>query len=165
MRSLAIALLACACALGCKRTETPSAADTAPEPPATLVTASDPFAPPPPITAKELPPSEGEPVAPIVETVTADAGGAPVAAPSDPFAAVIASVQQSAVGCFKGLPPGDYNATIDVVVTAAGTATRVTTTSGPSEPEVRKCLEQAATRGYPSSASGRKLSIDVRVKG
>lgn len=161
MRVLALAALA---VLGCRKPAAEAAPDTAPPAlePAPLVTVTDPFQPPTPI---DLPPP-GDPMAPIVETVTVDGGVAPgAAAPTDPFVAAIASVQQAAVGCFQGLPPGDYAATIEVVVTPTGTATRATVTSGPTEADVRKCLESAAQRGYPASPNGRKLSIDVRVKG
>lgn len=149
---------------GCRKS-TVDAPDTAPprasEAPA-LVTAGDPFAPPGTI---ELPPP-GDPLPAIVEAVTADAGSAPVNAPPvDPFVAATVSVQQAAVGCFSGMPPGAYAATIEVVVTAAGTVTRTSVTSGPADAAVRKCLESAAQRGYPSSPNGRKLSIDVRVQG
>jgi hypothetical protein len=160
MRVLVMALVV---VLGCRKS-TADAPDTAPKPATEappLVTAGDPFAPPATI---ELP--QGELPPPLVETVTEDAGNAPgKAAPADPFASTITSVQQSAVGCFAGLPPGDYAATIEVVVTAAGTATRTSVTSGPADAAIRKCLESAAQRGYPSSPNGRKLSIDVRVKG
>ncbi len=87
------------------------------------------------------------------------------APPSDPFEGAISSVRASAVGCFQGQPPGEYSATLSVVVSPSGRATRVDV-SGASDPAVAKCLEQAATGGsYPSTPDGRKLSIDVRVKG
>jgi hypothetical protein len=152
--------------IACRKSTPDAAADTAPAPttPATLVTANDPYPAPPPVSTEGLP--TGEQVKPIVETITEDAGPAPAAKPpEDPFIPAINAVQQSGVGCFKGLPPGEYSATISVVVTAAGTATRTEVTSGPADPAVRKCLEQAAQRSYPSSKDGRKLSIDVLVKG
>lgn len=123
----------------------------------------DPAAPKP----RELPSAEA-PQDPYVLEVGVDVvpGKTVAAAPTvDPFDAAVGSVRSSAVGCFAGLPPGDYAATISVFVTPAGTATTVTVTSGPSDDAVRKCLVQAATRGYPTSPDGRKLSIDVSVKG
>jgi len=63
------------------------------------------------------------------------------------------------------MPPGEYNASIAVTVTPSGTATRVEVTSGPDDEAVRKCLQSAATRSYPKSADGRKLTITVQVKG
>ncbi len=150
---------------GCRKptSDTPDAAP-ATSAPAPLVTSDDPYAAPPPTP----PPMDFPTAAPaetIVETTTIPGSAAPPSPPPDPFLPVIASVQQSGVGCFSGLPPGEYAATVAVVVTAAGTATRIEVTSGPSEPAARKCLEQAAQRAYPSSKEGRKLSIDIRVKG
>lgn len=147
--------------LGCRKPTTEAVPDTAPPPVvAPLATPTDPFQAPPPI---EIPP--GVEPQPFVETITSTSAAPSVEAPKDPFVPVIAAVQQAAVGCFSPLPPGNYAATVEVVVTAAGTATRVNVTSGPEDPAIRKCLEQTAQRAYPSSASGRKLSIDVIVKG
>ena len=154
MRLATVALVAL---LGCRKTTAEAATDPAP-----LVTASDPFQPPAPIE----PVLAGDPPGPITETVAVASSAPPGAPPpADPFVAATASVQQAAVGCFKSLPPGAYDAAIEVVVTATGTATRVTVTSGPDDASVRKCLEQAAQRSYPASTNGRKLAIDVHVKG
>ncbi|MGZ3423687.1 MAG: hypothetical protein ACXWUG_27835 [Polyangiales bacterium] len=92
--------------------------------------------------------------------------GAPApAAPVDPFESAVASVRASAVGCFAGQPKGEYSATISVVVTPAGNVSRVEASSSITDGAVIKCLEQAATRSYPSTEGGKKLSIDVQVKG
>lgn len=99
-------------------------------------------------------------------TVVTPGESAAPAAPADPFAPVVQSVRASAVGCFAGLPPGEYSARIDVNVSPAGRATRVEVSgASTTDAAVLKCLEQAATREYPSSDDGRKLAIDVRVKG
>ena len=163
MRALAWALVGLA--LGCRK-PTVEAADAAPPAAsaAPLVTAGDPYGAPPP-TPPPTEFGETDPPPAIVETIVEPGSAAPPPPPPDPFVPVIAAVQQSGVGCFKGLPPGEYAATVAVVVTATGTVTRVDVTSGPSDPAVRKCLEQAAQRGYPSSPDGRKLSIAFRVKG
>lgn len=159
-RALLIAVLA----LACRKSTPDAAADAAPAPttPATLVTASDPYPAPPPANPEGL--ATGEPVKPIEEVVTEDAGQAPQA-PVDPFPAVIGQVQGAGLGCFKGMPPGEYTATIEVVVLPSGTASRAEVVAGPADAGVRKCLEQAASRKWPASQDGRKLKFDVQVKG
>lgn len=157
--------------VACKRTpEATDAGVTAPPPAVTqpaegpaAAPTFDPAAPAP----RELPTAEGPRDPYLLQVGTETIPGAPASAapPSDPFEPVIASVRSSAVGCFAGLPPGAYSATIAVSITPTGTASTVTVTSGPSDEAVRKCLVQAATRSYPASADGRKLSIDVAVKG
>ena len=151
--------------LGCRRT-TPQAsasADAAPPAPTLVAPATDPTEDPTP--PRELPPAEQQPESITIGTGTTIVPGAPAPAPSvDPFDNAIANVRASALGCFSSMPPGEYTASIAVNVTATGTATRVEVLSGPADAAVRKCLESAATRGYPSSPNGRKLTIDVQVK-
>jgi len=164
MRTLALVLVLAS--IGCRRS-TEATADAAPAPiaPVQTVTATttDPLAPPP----REVPVAE-----PPQENVTFDTGtltepGKTVAtaAEADPFDGAMASVRSSALGCFSSMPPGEYSASIAVNVTAAGTATRIEVVSGPSDGDVRKCLESAARRSYPASPDGRKLTIVVQVKG
>ncbi len=84
--------------------------------------------------------------------------------PVDPFAAPIAAVEASSVGCFAGQPPGEYTAVISVKVTPAGTATRIDI-EGTTDAGIVSCLTKAATRTWPSSKDGRSLRIPVTVKG
>ncbi len=124
----------------------------------------DPFAP----DARPLPPAEAPHDNIDIPTGTVELPGesAPSAPPPDPFDAVVQAARASAVGCFAGLPPGEYSARLDVAVTPSGRVTRVEVqNASTSDAAVLKCLEQAATRDYPSSPDGRKLAIDVRVKG
>ena len=123
----------------------------------------DPGAPPPRVLPNAEEPRDNL----TFDTGTISEPGKPVVVtpPPDPFEDAMANVRSSAVGCFSSMPPGQYSATIAVNVTPAGTATRVEVVSGPDDAAVRKCLESAATRGYPSSPDGRKLSIVVQVKG
>ncbi|MBI2394746.1 MAG: hypothetical protein HYV09_34575 [Deltaproteobacteria bacterium] len=170
VRVLALSAMAALSALACRRTQTTSAtADAAPPTAAPTPveqstqgpTGTDPAAPRP----RDLPeleaPRDNIDIELGSKTVP---GSAAPPAPADPFDAAIASVRASAVGCFASLPPGQYSATIAVSVTAAG-STVSTSASGVDDPAVRKCLEQAATRTWPSSPDGRKLSIGVQVKG
>lgn len=172
MSSRAFGLLVFVALVACKRapeaTDAGTAAAPSPPPqtaaePGAAAPTFDPAAPAP----RELPSAEGprDPYLLEVGTEVIPGAPAPAAPQADPFEPAIASVRSSAVGCFAGLPPGDYSATISVFVTPAGNASTVTVTSGPSDEAVRKCLVQAATRSYPTSADGRKLSIDVTVKG
>lgn len=142
---------------------TPGVAVTPAAPAETTAPVFDPAAPPP----HEIPPAEAPRDPHIIKVGEEVIPGAPApsAPPPDPFEPVIASVRSAAVGCFAGQPPGEYSASISVFVTPAGTASSVSVTSGPTDDAIRKCLVQAATRSYPSSADGRKLSIDVLVKG
>jgi hypothetical protein len=168
MRVAALALLLVS--IGCRRTSTEASVDAAP-PVATAPVATsaadeavDPFAPPP----RELPAAEDNPsggTATLEEPAKPTPAPTPAAPKVDPFDDAMNSVRSSAVGCFSTMPPGEYNATIAVNVTPTGTATRVEVVSGPADPAVRKCLESAATRSYPASEGGRKLSIAVQVKG
>jgi len=177
MKRGALLSFAFAALLACKRTPEPTtdagaaaattAANTPPAPGAAPAAAGgngfDPASPAP----RELPTVEG-PTDPYVLEVGVEAvpgAPAPAAPKADPFEASIASVRSSSVGCFAGLPPGDYSATVSVFVTPSGVASTVTVVSGPSDEAVRKCLVQAATRSYPASKDGRKLSVDVSVKG
>lgn len=162
---------AIALSIACKKTPPPEAGP-APANTPTIVSeptepAGDPFGA---SDAHELPTAEeprenGEAPAPIAKAT--EAAPAPVAsAPSvDPFESVAASVRTSAVGCFAGQPKGEYSATISVVITPAGNVSRVEASSSLTDAAVKKCLEQAATRSYPSTKDGKKLSIDVQVKG
>lgn len=165
MRSLAVALVLLS--IGCRRSTVTGAPDAAPVATATesapAAPTLDPWAPPP----RELPVAEGPRDNITFETGTVYQPGETVAvAPKeDPFETAMAGVRASAVGCFGSMPPGEYTASIAVSVTPTGTATRVEVVSGPDDAAVRKCLESAATRSYPSSPDGRKLTIVVQVKG
>lgn len=172
VRSAATSALVVALALvACKRSSTANDAGApaaTPAPAATgesteSVTAEpDPFAP----DARELPEVEGPRDNLVIDTGTTVTPGTPgVAAPVDPFEASSSAVRASAVGCFAGQPPGEYSATISVVVSPSGRATRVEATASITDDAVVKCLEQTAQRSYPQTNDGRKLSIDVRVKG
>jgi hypothetical protein len=177
MRSARIvAFSAIALSIACKKTPPP---DPGPAPANTPTIVSQPSDEPSelgspfgPSDAHELvqpegPRENGE--APVAEKPSAPepppAAPAASAPPVDPFDAVTASVRTSAVGCFAGQPKGEYSATISVVVTPAGNVSRVEATSALDDAAVKKCLEQAATRSYPSTQNGKKLSIDVQVKG
>lgn len=166
---VALSAMAALPALGCRRTpSTTGASDAAPPSAPTTAgestqgpTGTDPAAPPP----RELPELEAPRDNLDLELgTTTTPGSAAPPPPSDPFEPAIASVRASAVGCFASLPPGQYSATIAVSVTAAG-STVSASASGVDDPAVLKCLEQAATRTWPSSPDGRKLSIGVQVKG
>jgi len=165
VRFFAVALVLLS--IGCRRSNV-TGADASP--PVTTATENaptestvDPWAAPP----RELPAAEGPRDNLTFETgaITQPGETVVVAPKEDPFDAATASVRASAVGCFSGMPPGEYSASIAVSVTPTGTATRVEVVSGPDDPAVRKCLESAATRSYPSSPDGRKLTIAVQVKG
>jgi len=164
-RALALVILT----LGCRRSAVTSndAAPPAPvatDPAAQTTTATDdPLAP----TPRELPVAEEPRDNLTFDTgVLEEPGKTIAAAPKmDPFDQAMNDVRSSAVGCFSGMPPGEYNAAIAVSVTPSGTTSRVEVVSGPDDAAVRKCLESAATRSYPSSEGGRKLTITVRVKG
>lgn len=84
--------------------------------------------------------------------------------PPDPFAVATSEVQASSVGCFTGQPAGEYVATLAVAVTPTGTASRVEV-DGVTDAGVKACLVKVAERKWPASAGGRKLRIEVRVKG
>lgn len=164
LRAFALVILS----VGCRRT-TPTTADASPpaavatDPAAQPTSTDDPVAPPP----RELPAAEAPRDNLTFDTgVLEDPGKPVVTAPKmDPFDQAMNDVRASAVGCFSGMPPGEYNAAIAVSVTPSGTASRVEVVSGPEDAAVRKCLESAATRSYPSSEGGRKLTITVQVKG
>lgn len=108
-----------------------------------------------------------------VSTITLGSGssvtpGASAPAPEvDPFDAAVASAKAQAVGCFAPLPPGEYAVSLAVSVSPAGRATRVETSSGSvTDASVLSCIRGVGeARSWPSSASGRSLSIDVRVSG
>jgi hypothetical protein len=171
---LALVLLA-----ACKRTPPPGAEAGAPAAPIVQAVPGAPVAPGAPIAPadtsapadptppRDLPSVELQPTGPFeLEVGVEVVPGKTIAAPKvDPFDDAVAAVRASAVGCFAGLPPGAYAASLMVAVTPAGNAGTIAVTSGPEDPAVRKCLEQAASRSYPTSADGRKLSIDVRVSG
>jgi hypothetical protein len=163
--------------IACKKTP-PAASDAAPLPanePTIVSTAQEiqpsPYGDPMTPDARPMVPMGEDPREnvdiPSGEKALPGAPGSPTAAapPPDPFEAAVASVRTSAVGCFAGQPKGEYSATISVVVTPAGNVSRVEASSSITDAAVTKCLEQAATRGYPSTEGGKKLSIDVRVKG
>jgi len=84
--------------------------------------------------------------------------------PPDPFDVATGEVQASSVGCFAGQPAGEYAATLQVSVTPTGTASRVEV-EGVTDAAVKSCLSTAAERKWPASKDGRKLRIEVRVKG
>jgi hypothetical protein len=165
--------------LGCKKTPPPEAGPAPADTPTIVSEPSDrpsPYGSPfGPSDAHELvqPRENGEAPRENGEAPTAEKPAEEPPAPApvasgpkvDPFESVTAAVRASAVGCFTGQPKGEYGATISVVVTPAGNVSRVEATSSIDDAAVRKCLEQAATRSYPSTENGKKLSIDVRVKG
>lgn len=84
--------------------------------------------------------------------------------PPDPFDVATGEVQASSVGCFAGQPAGEYAATLQVSVTPTGTASRVEV-EGVTDAAVKACLSKVAERKWPASKDGRKLRIEVRVKG
>lgn len=93
------------------------------------------------------------------ETIPGKAG-----TPPDPFAVATSEVQAASVGCFTGQPAGEYVATLSVAVTPTGTASRVEV-DGVTDAGVKACLAKVAERKWPASNGGRKLRIEVRVKG
>ena len=101
---------------------------------------------------------------PIANTSTQVVPGTTITAPVDPFAAPMAAVEASSVGCFAGQPAGEYSAVILVTITPAGTATRIEV-EGTTDTGIVSCLTKAATRTWPSSPDGRKLRIPIVVKG
>jgi len=171
MASRGVLFLLVAASAACKKTP-PPAADAAPNVPVVVATARD--LPPPefgdpvnPDARAQLPISEDPQENVLIPTgqQVGAPSAAPTAPPPDPFEAAIASVRASAVGCFVGQPKGEYSGTISVVVTPAGNVSRVEATSSTDDPVIGKCLERAATRNYPTTTDGRKLSIEVRVAG
>jgi hypothetical protein len=178
---LAVATLAAAAALvACKRSSpTLPSADAAPansvvrsaggnEPPQAAAAAADPG---------DFAPSDAHPIVPAdydAPTVVLPAGsqtitvGTPGTAPVvDPFDAAILAAKSQAVGCFAPLPAGDYSVSLSVVVSPAGRATRVSADSASvTDASVIACVRGVGeSYGWPSSANGRSLDLDVRVSG
>lgn len=99
------------------------------------------------------------------ETITTGTPGeAPIV---DPFDAAILSAKSQAVGCFAPLPAGDYSVSLSVVVSPAGRATRVNADSASvTDASVLACVRGVGeSYGWPSSANGRSLDLDLRVSG
>lgn len=107
------------------------------------------------------PPAESNSAISVTSTETVP--GKP-GTPPDPFAVATSEVQTASVGCFAGQPAGEYVATLAVAVTPTGTASRVDV-EGVTDAGVKACLAKVAERKWPSSNAGRKLRIEVRVKG
>jgi hypothetical protein len=99
------------------------------------------------------------------ETITTGTTGKPP--PADPFEAATAAAKSQAVGCFAPLPAGDYSVSLSVVVSPGGRATRVSADSASvTDAAVIACVRSVGeSYGWPSSANGRTLSLDVRVSG
>lgn len=122
-------------------------------------------------------PSAGHAIVPAdfdAPTVTLPAGsdtittGTPGKAPTvDPFDAAIVAAKSQAVGCFAPLPAGDYAVSLSVVVSPGGRATRVSADSASvTDASVLACVRGVGeSYGWPSSANGRSLDLDVRVSG
>jgi hypothetical protein len=162
------ALVLVALSIGCRKTPPSADADAAPAPATTPTVAAaeptegDPASPPP----RDLPPAEAPRDNLEFDTgVIEEKGKTTTVVKMDPFDQAANEVRSASVPCFASLPPGEYNAAIDVSITPSGTATRVEVVSGPDDAGIRKCLKDAASRSYPSSADGKKMLITVQVKG
>jgi hypothetical protein len=168
MRAIVIAAVL---AFGCKRAPT---AEARPEvsvaepasglaPGVSPVEEPSPGAPPP---AEEPTPSAID--LPPLETPSESTTAVPTrpAPTEDPFDAATAAVRAQAPPCFGPLERGrSHAASIVVVVSAAGRATRAEA-SGVDDRSVLRCLEGLATaRLWPASSGGRTVRVDVVVKG
>jgi len=101
-----------------------------------------------------------EPTGPITITSSSTQAVAVAAAP-DPFDAHLDAVRVAGVGCFAGMPEGEYRAVLSGRVSSGGTVVASEVT-GVDDDGIKSCLKGALERHtFPSTSLGREVSVTV----